>query len=45
VDVDGEAWLNCSFANYSFDDKSFVIYAVGRSAVTKSFEGASQALK
>jgi hypothetical protein len=32
------------FREYSFDEKSFIIYGVGRSTVTKVFEGASMPL-
>jgi hypothetical protein len=45
VDVDGDGLAELVFRQYSFDDKSFVIYGVGRSTVTKIFEGASQPLK
>lgn len=45
VDVDGDGQAELVFRQYSFDEKSFVIYGVGRSTVTKVFEGASQPLK
>jgi hypothetical protein len=45
VDVDGDGLGELLFREYSFDDQSFVIYAIGRSTVTKLFEGASQPLK
>jgi hypothetical protein len=45
VDVDGDGLAELLFREYSFDDKSFVIFAIGRSTVTKLFEGASQPLK
>jgi hypothetical protein len=45
VDVDGDGLAELLFRDYSFDDKSFVIFAIGRSTVTKLFEGASQPLK
>jgi hypothetical protein len=45
VDVDGDGYAELLFREYSFDDKSFVVYGIGRSTVTKVFEGASQALK
>jgi hypothetical protein len=45
VDVDGDGLAELLFREYSFDDKSFVIFVIGRSTVTKLFEGASQPLK
>ncbi|HEY1937915.1 MAG TPA: hypothetical protein VGJ33_08280 [Candidatus Angelobacter sp.] len=44
VDVDGDGLAELLFREYSFDDKSFIIYGVGRSTVTKVFEGASMPL-
>lgn len=45
VDVDGDGYAELLFRQYSFDEKSFVVYGLGRSTVTKVFEGASQPLK
>ncbi|HET9837587.1 MAG TPA: hypothetical protein VFR84_05070 [Candidatus Angelobacter sp.] len=45
VDVDGDGLAELLFREYSFDEKSFIIYGVGRTAVTKVFEGASVKLK
>jgi hypothetical protein len=45
VDVDGDGPAELLFREYSFDEKSFIIYGVGRSTVTKVFEGASTKLK
>ena len=45
VDVDGSGVGALLFREYSFDEKSYVVYAVGRNTVTKVFEGASQPLK
>jgi hypothetical protein len=45
VDVDGDGLAELLFRQYSFDDKSVVIYQIGRSTVTKLFEGASLPLK
>src|SRR5215471_397676 len=45
VDVDGDGLGELLFRQYSFDEKSYIIYGVGRGAVTKVFEGASQPLK
>ena len=45
VDVDGDGYAELLFRQYSFDEKSFIIYGVGRSTVTKVFEGASSPLK
>jgi hypothetical protein len=45
VDVDGDGFGELLFREYGFDEKSFVIYQIGRSTVTKLFEGASQSTK
>jgi len=45
VDVDGDGYAELLFRQYSFDEQSFIIYGVGRSTVTKVFEGASSPLK
>ncbi len=45
VDVDGDGLAELLFREYSFDEKSFIIYGVGRNTVTKVFEGASTPLK
>lgn len=45
VDVDGDGLAELLFREYGFDEKSFVIYGVGRSTVTKVFEGASMPLR
>jgi len=45
VDVDGDGLAELLFREYSFDQKSFIVYGIGRSTVTKVFEGASQDLK
>ncbi len=45
VDLDGDGLGELLFREYSFDQKSFIIYGIGRSTVTKVFEGASQDLK
>ena len=45
VDVDGDGPAELLFREYSFDDKSFIVYGVGRSTVTKVFEGASMPLE
>jgi len=45
VDVDGDGPAELLFREYSFDQKSFIIYGVGRNTVTKVFEGASTPLK
>jgi hypothetical protein len=45
VDVDGDGPAELLFRQYSFDEKSFIIYGVGRNTVTKVFEGASMKLK
>jgi hypothetical protein len=44
VDVDGDGLAELLFREYSFDQKSFVIYGIGHGTVTKVFEGASQPL-
>jgi hypothetical protein len=45
VDVDGDGPAELLFRQFSFDEKSFIIYGVGRNTVTKVFEGASMKLK
>jgi|ERR1051326_5879685 hypothetical protein len=45
VDVDGDGLAELLFREYSFDEKSFIVYGVGRSTVTKVFEGASMPLE
>ncbi|MGB9122647.1 MAG: hypothetical protein WCE73_18665 [Candidatus Angelobacter sp.] len=45
VDVDGDGLAELLFREYGFGDKSFIIYGVGRSTVTKVFEGASMPLR
>jgi hypothetical protein len=45
VDVDGDGLAELLFREYGFDQKSFIIYGVGRSTVTKVFEGASVPLR
>jgi hypothetical protein len=45
VDVDGDGPAELLFREYSFDQKSFIVYGVGRSTVTKVFEGAGTPLK
>jgi hypothetical protein len=45
VDVDGDGYAELLFRQYSLDENSFIIYGVGRSTVTKVFEGASRPLK
>jgi hypothetical protein len=45
VDVDGDGLAELLFREYSFDQKSFIIYGVGRTTVTKVFEGASTPLR
>jgi hypothetical protein len=45
VDADGDGPAELLFREYSFDEKSFIIYGVGRSTVTKVFEGASMPLE
>jgi hypothetical protein len=45
VDVDGDGLAELLFREYGFDDKSFIIYGIGRTTVTKVFEGASTPLR
>jgi len=45
VDVDGDGLAELLFREYSFDEAGFIIYGVGRTAVTKVFEGASSKLR
>jgi hypothetical protein len=45
VDVDGDGLAELLFREYSFDEKSFIVYGVGRNSVTKVFEGASTSLR
>jgi hypothetical protein len=45
VDADGDGVADLLFRQYSFDTKSYVIFGIGRSTVTKMFEGASSPLK
>jgi hypothetical protein len=45
VDVDGDGPAELLFREYSFDQKGFIVYGVGRSTVTKVFEGATVPLK
>jgi hypothetical protein len=45
VDADGDGVADLLFRQYSFDSKSYVIFGIGRSTVTKMFEGASSPLK
>ncbi len=45
ADVDGDGAGELVFRQYDFDQKSFVIYSVGRSSVSKVFEGAGTPLK
>jgi len=44
VDVDGDGLAELLFREYSFDERRFIVYGVGRSSVTKVFEGASMPL-
>ncbi|HYL91552.1 MAG TPA: hypothetical protein VEW69_00190, partial [Alphaproteobacteria bacterium] len=44
VDVDGSNVADILFRAYSFDQRSLVLYSVGRSSATKIFDGASQPL-
>jgi hypothetical protein len=44
VDAEGDGPAELLFREYSFDQKSFVIYGIGRSTVTTVFEGAGQPL-
>ena len=45
VDVDGDGLAELLFREYGVDQKTFIIYGIGRGTVTKVFEGASQSLK
>jgi len=45
VDVDGDGLAELLFREYSFDQKSFIIYGVGRTTITKVFEGAGTPLR
>jgi hypothetical protein len=45
VDVDGDGLAELLFREYGFDQKGFIIYGVGRGAVTKVFEGATSPLQ
>lgn len=45
VDVDGDGLAELLFREYGFDEKSFIVYGVGRSTVTKVFEGGSMPLR
>jgi hypothetical protein len=45
VDVDGDGLAELLFREYSYDEKSFIIYGIGRTTVTKVFEGASMPLR
>jgi hypothetical protein len=45
VDVDGDGLAELLFREYGYEEKSFIIYGVGRSTVTKVFEGASMPLR
>ncbi len=44
VDVDGDGMAELLFREYSFDQKGFIVYGVGRGTVTKVFEGATSPL-
>lgn len=44
VDVDGDGLAELLFREYGFDQKGFIVYDVGRGAVTKVFEGGSSSL-
>jgi hypothetical protein len=44
VDVDGDGLAELLFREYSFDQKGFIIYGIGRGALTKVFEGATSPL-
>jgi len=44
VDVDGDGPAELLFREYSLDEVSYIVYGVGRSTVTKVFEGASTRL-
>jgi hypothetical protein len=43
--VDGDGIAELLFREYGYDEKGFVVYSVGRSTVTKLFEGASTPLR
>lgn len=45
ADVDGDGAAELVFRQFDFDQKSYVIYSVGRGSVSKVFEGASSPLK
>jgi hypothetical protein len=45
VDVDGDGLGELLFREYGFDQKGFIVYGIGRSTVTKVFEGAMQDVK
>ncbi|MGH9564614.1 MAG: hypothetical protein ACRD4I_01395 [Candidatus Angelobacter sp.] len=45
VDVDGDGAAELLFREYGFDQKGFIVYGVGRGAVTKVFEGANSPLQ
>jgi hypothetical protein len=45
VDVDGDGLAELLFREYSFDQKSFIIYGIGRTTVMKVFEGAGMPLR
>jgi len=45
VDVDGDGLAELLFRIYGFDQKGFVVYGIGRGAVTKVFEGATSSLQ
>jgi hypothetical protein len=45
LDVDGDGLAELLFREYGYEEKSFIIYGVGRSTVTKVFEGASTPLR
>lgn len=44
VDVDGDGFAELLFREYSFDQKGFIVYGIGRGGVTKVFEGATSPL-
>jgi hypothetical protein len=45
ADVDGDGAAELVFRQFDFDQKSYVIYSVGRGSVSKVFEGAGAPLK
>lgn len=45
VDVDGDGLAELLFREYNFDEKGFIVYGIGRGAVTKVFEGATEPLR